>query len=253
MVVKKQLGADIIRAGIHLRFQKIHLAQAVGRGRMAFREAGHAYGEPVRIRMASGFVIFTNKSHQFRRMAEGIRITVVIFRAARGISPQGQNGPHPCLGVLVQNAPYFLPAVAYASKVGHRGNAGFMLDAQHHLPGKLTGGAARAVCHADKTGMVRFQFTDGLVQGRRSLLVLGREKFKGQTGARARLQSFSQMHFFFIWLGSIRTRITAPWESLPAGAPPQERERQTGPRQARLLPSCFPASLRAGQSLHPPA
>ena len=42
---------------------------------------------------------------------------------------------------------------------------------------------------------------------------------------------------FLYWLGSIRTRITAPWESSPAGEPPQERARQKGPRRARLLPS----------------
>ncbi len=70
MIVKKQLGADIIRAGIHLGFQEIHLAQTVGSGRMTFREAGHAYGESIRIRVTAGFIIFTDKRHQIRRMAK---------------------------------------------------------------------------------------------------------------------------------------------------------------------------------------
>ena len=37
----------------------------------------------------------------------------------------------------------------YASKVGNRRNTGFMLDAQHHLAGKLAGGAPCAIRHAE--------------------------------------------------------------------------------------------------------
>ena len=88
----------------------------------------------------------------------------------------------------------------YAGKVGHRRNTGFMLDAQYHLAGELAGGTSRAVRHTDETGPVGLQFTDGLVQSRRRLLIFGREKFKGQAGAGSRLQSFSQVHFSLLGL-----------------------------------------------------
>lgn len=115
-------------------------------------------------------------------MAKNIRIAVVILRSPGRISPKCKNGPHSSPGVLVQDIPYLLPAMPYASKVGNRRNTGFMLDAQHHLAGKLAGGAPCAIRHADETGAVRLQFTDSLVQGRRCLLVLGGKNSKDRLG-----------------------------------------------------------------------
>lgn len=88
----------------------------------------------------------------------------------------------------------------YASKVGHRRNTGFMLDAQHHFAGKLCGGAPCTIRHADETGAVRLQFTDSLYKADAACSFLGGEKIKGQAGTGARLQSFSQVHFSLLGL-----------------------------------------------------
>ena len=214
---------------------------------MTFREAGHAYGESIRIRVTAGFIIFTDKRHQIRRMAKNIRIAVVILRSPGRISPKCKNGPHSSPGVLVQDIPYLLPAMPYASKVGHRRNTGFMLDAQHHFAGKLAGGAPCTIRHADETGAVRLQFTDSLVQGRCCLLVFGREKFKGQAGTGARLQSFSQVHFSLLGLAKYGSASRLHGNHHRFGSFHGDGGWREKPYRTCLLPSCFPASSQAEQ------
>ena len=42
MVVEEKLGANVVRAGIHLGFEVVHFEQAIRRGRVAFRKSRDA-------------------------------------------------------------------------------------------------------------------------------------------------------------------------------------------------------------------
>ena len=61
-IIEKELGDDIIGAGIDFRFEVIHLDEPIRRRRMALRETGHADPEPARIGMRAAFVKLADES-----------------------------------------------------------------------------------------------------------------------------------------------------------------------------------------------
>jgi hypothetical protein len=48
---------------------------------------------------------------------------------------------------------------------------------------EFAGGTTGTIGHADKRGLVRFQFANGLIKRLESLSGFGRKKFKGQRGS----------------------------------------------------------------------
>ena len=51
-VFEKELGANVIGAGIHLRLQVVHFQQTIGRGGMTLRKPSYADSETTGVRMA---------------------------------------------------------------------------------------------------------------------------------------------------------------------------------------------------------
>src|SRR5436190_16949821 len=76
-VVEKELGHDVVGAGIDLRLEVIHLDQAIWGRRMAFGETGHADPEAAAVGMRAGFVEFLDELHEVDRVLKNVRRFVV--------------------------------------------------------------------------------------------------------------------------------------------------------------------------------
>ena len=55
-VVEKELGADVVRAGIDLAFEVVQFLEAVGRAGMPFGKTGHADAESSRVGDSPGAI-----------------------------------------------------------------------------------------------------------------------------------------------------------------------------------------------------
>src|SRR5256885_5231732 len=71
-VIEKELGNDVICAGVDFRFQVVHFDETIRSGRVAFGKTGHADAEPARIGMDTAFVETPDESHEVGRVLERV-------------------------------------------------------------------------------------------------------------------------------------------------------------------------------------
>ena len=85
-VIEEKLRDNVVRSGVDLLLEVIHLQEPIWRGRMAFGKSRNANPESAPVRMNLQFVEFPNEPHQIGRMLE-IVIRLPVFQAFAGVAP----------------------------------------------------------------------------------------------------------------------------------------------------------------------
>jgi hypothetical protein len=118
VVVEEQLRADVVGAGVDLGLEVVHLEHAVGRGGVAFGEAGDADAEAARVGMAAALVELADEAHEVGRVLEGVLVAVVAGEVARRVAAEGEDVADAGLGVAFEDGLDVRLAVADAGEVG---------------------------------------------------------------------------------------------------------------------------------------
>lgn len=114
VVVKKKLGADVVRAGVHLGFEMIHFEEAVWRGGMPFRKARNTDSKATLVWMTREFFDETN---QVGSLGKSVARVVVVGLVAGRIASEGENVAHASGSVAFEDRGDFGLGMADASEV----------------------------------------------------------------------------------------------------------------------------------------
>lgn len=190
MVVEEKLGADVVRARVHLGFQVVHFEQAIGRGRVTFRKSRNADAKSSLVRVAGEFF---DEANQIRRLGKSVARVVVVRLIARRVTAEGEDVAHAGGGVAFENRRDLLFGVADACEVGNGIERRGSLEPHDEFVGEFARRSACAVGDADK---VRVDFFEIPNRGVELFLGLGRlwwKKLEGY-GRLAGLENVSDVH-----------------------------------------------------------
>ena len=137
LVVKEELGDDVVGAGIDFSFQVFNLLQPVRRFWMAFRKTGNAdahVGE-----------IFLDKCHQIRCILESAFGHFPLGLTLGRITAKGKDILDIVFIVFFQNRADFVPGGSDAGEVRDNGQVCFFADPDYQVVGVVPGSAACAV------------------------------------------------------------------------------------------------------------
>ena len=111
MVVKKQLGADVVGTLIDFRLEVIHFQQAVRGVRVTFRECRYTDSKATRIRVLSSFVACSDVANEVGGVLEGILGAVISGVTCWRIASQGEDITNAGISVALQCRSDFIFAV----------------------------------------------------------------------------------------------------------------------------------------------
>ena len=154
VVIEKELCADVVGTGIHLRLEVIHFQKAIRCIGMSFGKSCHTDTKPAWVGVFSRCVKFLDMPHEVGGVLESISSPVVARDIFRWVAPECEKVADTSGGVFFQSGCDFLRAMRYASEVGNgRGGGGF-LDADHEVMGEFARRATGTVGDAHKRRIV---------------------------------------------------------------------------------------------------
>ncbi len=158
MIVKEELGADVVSTFIQLGFEVVELPDSIGGFGVTFAEACDANGQFV------GQILLvlpcTDESDEVGCVFETLLARVGIA-AFGGIASQGEEGACPCLRVGLQSLLNFCFAVTRAGKMGYGGDA-TVLYLGDKVVGEGAGAAVGTIGNTDETWIELLKFDDGV-------------------------------------------------------------------------------------------
>ena len=175
VVVEEQLGADPVGPGVDLGLQVIHAQQAVGCVGVSFGKSGHADPERAAVSITECLDVLNQISGMIE-VAVGIP---TLSGVCRWITAQGKDVSDSGLGVSLEDGVDLMLAVADAGEVGHRGEAGFIQEADDQLVGVVPGRPSGSISHGNERGFQGFEFRHPLEEIVETLRLPGREEFEG--------------------------------------------------------------------------
>lgn len=219
VIVEEELGADVVGPGGDFFGEVVHFPEAVGSGRMAFREACDADAEAPGVWVDSGLVELADEADEVGGVAEIAVGPVVVRPVARGVTAEGEDVRDAGLGVAGEDFPDFVLVVADAGEVGDRWCGGGGLDANDEIVGELAGAAAGAIGDGDERWLIGLEFNDGAVEVFGAGSGAWREELEGEGGL-AVSQNIENVHGKTSGkcFGLRREGSKKPWKSqLPVG------------------------------------
>ncbi len=116
MVVEEKLGADVVRASVHLGFEVVHFEQAVGRGWVTFGKSRYADAKSSLVGMAGEFF---DEANQINGLRESIAGVVVVGLVARRVAAEGEDVADSSGGISFENCRDLCFGMANAGEVGN--------------------------------------------------------------------------------------------------------------------------------------
>ena len=141
MIVEEELGADPIRARVHLGLEMRHPLECVGRVGVTLGKSRNADPEGVSMSVTETLDVFD----EIRCMIEvaRLRITPILRR----ISPKGQDGGDSGLGIPREDLVDLVPGVSDAGEVGDCGDLRLLQQTDHEVVRPFSRGSAGAIGH----------------------------------------------------------------------------------------------------------
>lgn len=177
IIVKEELGHDVVGTLVDLCLKVIHLLESIRRSGMTFGKACDSDAETAIVRVTGEVA---NVADQVGGLLKGVVGLVVVCEVARWVAPERENVADALAGVASQDVSDIVFLMADTGEMWDRIERGRVFQPDHEIVGQLTCRASGTVGDADKMGIVGFQFGNRLVEGFRSGFALGREKFEGK-------------------------------------------------------------------------
>ena len=116
VIVEKKLGADIIRSGVHLGLEVVHLQQAIGRGGVAFWKTGHTDAKAAGVGMSAKTF---DETHKIYRLRKCIPRMVVVGFVAGGITSESENITHTGSGIAFEDGCDLFAGMTHTCQMRH--------------------------------------------------------------------------------------------------------------------------------------
>src|SRR5271157_2526001 len=198
-VAEKELGTNVVGAGVNLALQMIHLQQTIRSAGMPLAKPGHADPDPARV---GNTRLRADVPYKLLRDLECIAGTIKVRHVSGWVSPECEDVLDSRGRITIEDRPQLFPGVANAGQVGNRGQVGLALNPHDQVMGPLPGRATRSISHRDERGPQRLQLGDRLEQFSGSPVRLGREELEAE-GGRVCAEDIEYMH--------VRDHLTPGW------------------------------------------